>query len=231
MGVSFAIPIDVAMEVVAQLKGQGYVARGWLGVLIQEVNKDLADSFGLDRPYGALVAQVIEDSPAEKAGLQAGDVIIEYEGEEIDFSSELPQLVGRSKVGEKAKLSVVRDGDERDLFVKIGELPTDESQHAEIKRPTIEKTNRIGIKVQELDKETLKDLNLDGGVHVIQVEEGAARAAGIKPGDIITRLNNQKFSSVKEFQNVVKGLPSDRAVPALIVRQGNPSFIVIRVND
>ncbi|WP_231875592.1 PDZ domain-containing protein, partial [Oleiphilus sp. HI0086] len=227
MGVSFAIPIDVAMEVVAQLKGQGYVARGWLGVLIQEVNKDLADSFGLDRPYGALVAQVVEDSPADQAGIQTGDVIIEYEGEEIDFSSELPQLVGRTKVGDKAKLKVVRDGDEKSVSVEIGELPTDESASALQNKPQVEKTNRIGIKVRELDHETLDDLNLDGGVHVIQVESGAAREAGIKQGDIITRLNNQKFTSVKEFQKVVESLPSDRAVPALIVRQGSPSFIVI----
>lgn len=231
MGVSFAIPIDVAMEVVAQLKGQGYVARGWLGVLIQEVNKDLADSFGLDRPYGALVAQVVEDSPADQAGIQTGDVIIEYEGEEIDFSSELPQLVGRTKVGDKAKLKVVRDGDEKSVSVEIGELPTDESASALQNKPQVEKTNRIGIKVRELDHETLDDLNLDGGVHVIQVESGAAREAGIKQGDIITRLNNQKFTSVKEFQKVVESLPSDRAVPALIVRQGSPSFIVIRVKD
>lgn len=231
MGVSFAIPIDVAMEVVDQLKGQGYVARGWLGVLIQEVNKDLADSFGLDRPYGALVAQVVEDSPAEEAGLRPGDIIIEYEGEEIDYSAELPHLVGRTKIGEKAKLTVVRDGDEEKIRVTIGELPVDENASVLPSKPEVQKSNRIGVKVRELEKDTLKDLNLDGGVHVIQVEEGAAREAGIRQGDIITRLNNEKFANVKEFQKIVKGLPSDRAVPALIVRQGNPSFIVIRVKD
>lgn len=231
MGVSFAIPIDVAMEVVEQLRGQGYVARGWLGVLIQEVNKDLADSFGLDRPYGALVAQVVEDSPAAEAGLKAGDIIIEYEGEEIDYSSELPQLVGRTKVGEKAKLTIVRDGDKEKIKVKIGELPKDENASLSPVKPEVQKTNRIGIKVRELEESTLKDLNLDGGVHVVQVEQGAAREAGIRQGDIITRLNNQKFSTVKEFQKIVNELPSDRAVPALIVRQGNPSFIVIRVKE
>jgi serine protease Do len=231
MGVSFAIPIDVAMEVVDQLKGQGYVARGWLGVLIQEVNKDLADSFGLDRPYGALVAQVVEDSPADEAGLKAGDIIIEYEGEEIDYSSELPHLVGRTKVGDKAKLTVMRDGDEEQIKVKIGELPVENSVSTSAQKPAMQKSNRIGIKVRALDDDTLKDLNIDGGVHVVQVEQGAARDAGIRQGDIITRLNNQKFSSVKEFQEIVKDLPSDRAVPALIIRKGNPSFIVIRVKD
>jgi len=232
MGVSFAIPMDVAMEVVEQLKDQGYVSRGWLGVLIQEVSKDLAESFGLDKPYGALVAQVVEGSPAADAGIKAGDVIIEYEGEEIDLSSELPQLVGRTKVGEKVKLSVMRAGDEKTIKVKIGELPTEvaESQ-AQPSKSTPAQTNRIGIKVTGLDQSTLDDLNLSGGVHVVQVVNGAAYNAGIRQGDIITRLNNQSFKSVSEFVEIVNDLPGNRAVPALIVRQGNPSFIVIKISD
>lgn len=231
MGVSFAIPIDVAMEVVQQLKGQGYVARGWLGVLIQEVSKDLADSFGLDKPYGALVAQVVEDSPADKAGIQAGDVIIEYEGEEIELSSELPQLVGRTKVGDSAKLTVMRAGDEKDLKVVIGELPSDEADQSKAAKPAIEKTNRLGVTVRELSEDTLKDLNLDSGVHVVQVFDGAAKTAGIRQGDIITRLNNQMFSDIEAFEKVVEDLPDGRAVPVLIIRQGKPSFIVLRVED
>ena len=232
MGVSFAIPVDVAMEVVEQLKDQGYVSRGWLGVLIQEVSKDLAESFGLDKPYGALVAQVVVGSPADDAGIKAGDVIIEYEGEEIDLSSELPQLVGRTKVGETTKLSVMRSGDEKTIKVKIGELPTDMTEtQAQLSKPMPAQTNRIGIKVKELDQSTLNDLNLDGGVYVTQVVEGAAYKAGIRQGDIITSLNNQSFKSVSEFIEIVNDLPGNRAVPALIVRQGNPSFIVIKVND
>jgi len=232
MGVSFAIPIDVAMEVVEQLKDQGYVSRGWLGVLIQEVSKDLADSFGLDRPYGALVAQVVDGSPAQKSGLIAGDVIIEFEGEEIDLSSELPQLVGRVRVGETTTLRVMRAGDEIDIKVKIGELPGDKTaERPSPDKPNISNTNRIGLKVRALDSETLDDLKLDGGVHVIQVSDGPASKAGVKQGDIINRLNNQRFKTIQEFEKVVEGLPSGRAVPALIIRQGNPSFVVIKIDN
>lgn len=232
MGVSFAIPMDVAMEVVDQLKGKGYVARGWLGVLIQEVNKDLAESFGLDRPYGALVAQVVQDSPAEKAGIKTGDVIIKYEGEEIDFSSELPHLVGRTKVGEKVKLTVVREGKEKVLNLTIGELPSDgtETVGPGVK-PEVASTNRMGVRVKLLEDDVLKELNLDGGVQVTEVQAGAARSAGIRQGDIITRLNNQSFKTLDEFNEIVKELPEGKAIPALIVRQGNPSFIVLKLED
>lgn len=231
MGVSFAIPIDVAMDVVSQLKSQGFVSRGWLGVLIQEVSKDLADSFGLDKPYGALVAQVIEDSPAEQAGLKTGDVIVEYEGEEIELSSELPHLVGRTKVGQKARLLVVRDGKKIKVDVEIGELPDAEQASVAPPTKTPGATNRLGLQVKEVEKEALGELNLQGGVQVVQVMDGPAREAGIRPGDIIARLNNQAFDTVDDFFEVVEDLPEDKAVPALIIRQGNPSFIVIKLKD
>jgi serine protease Do len=231
MGVSFAIPIDVAMEVVDQLNGQGYVSRGWLGVLIQEVNKDLAESFGLDKPYGALVSQVLENSPASDAGIRAGDVIIEYAGEEIGRSSELPQLVGRTKVGEKVEMLVMRDGDEKEIEIKIGELPSDDQAQATPLSPEIEKSNRLGVKVVQLDDKTLSELKLDGGVQVVQLLDESAHRAGIRQGDIITRLNNQSFKTLDDFFAIVEGLPNNRAVPALIIRQGNPMFIVIKIED
>ncbi|MFV1922268.1 MAG: DegQ family serine endoprotease [Methylotenera sp.] len=231
MGVSFAIPIDVAMEVVEQLKNQGYVSRGWLGVLIQEVNKDLAESFGLDKPYGALVAQVVEDSPAEKAGIQTGDIITEFDGEEINLSSELPQLVGRTKVGETVELEVVRNKDTKTIKLTIGELSNDQANVEPAKQESAAKVNRLGIKVNAVEQGVLKDLNIKYGVKVIQISEGAASKAGIRQGDILTSLNNQTFSSVEEFEEVVEALPENRAVPALIIRRGNPSFIVIKTED
>lgn len=231
MGVSFAIPIDVAMEVVDQLKNQGYVSRGWLGVLIQEVNKDLADSFGLDKPAGALVAQVMKDSPAEKAGIQTGDIIVEYEGTAINLSSELPQLVGRSKVGETIRLKVVRDKKTKIIKLKLGELENQQAILEPAKLPVQTKANRLGIKVETLDKQSLDDLNANFGVRVLEVMEGPARNAGIRSGDILTSLNNQPFKSLKEFEKIVNDLPKKRAVPALIVRRGNPSFIVIKTED
>lgn len=231
MGVSFAIPMDVAMDVVAQLKNQGYVSRGWLGVLIQEVSKELAESFGLDKPYGALVAQVVEDSPAEKAGLRAGDIIVEFEGEEINLSSELPHLVGRTKVGEETRLLVIRDGKEKTVKVTIGELPGSDQEVAVAPKKPVEKLNRLGLKVKNLQKDALEEYNLEGGVQVIQVEDGPARRAGILRGDIIARLNNQSFDDLDAFEQIVEDLPSKRAIPALIIRQGNPSFIVLKMED
>jgi len=231
MGVSFAIPIDVAMEVVDQLKGQGYVSRGWLGVLIQEVNKGLAESFGLDKPYGALVSQVLEGSPAADAGLQTGDVIIKYEDEEIGLSSELPQLVGRTKVGEKVELTVMRNGNEKEITLKIGELPNAAKASVETAAPIAKNSNRLGLNVRIIDPKTLADLNLDSGVQVIQVMDQPAQRAGIRQGDIITRLNNQSFKTLTEFFDVVDSLPSNRAIPVLVVRQGSPLFIVIKVED
>lgn len=229
MGVSFAIPMDVAMEVADQLQDQGYVSRGWLGVLIQEVSKELADSFELKKAYGALVAQVVEGSPADEAGLKAGDIIIEYEGEEIDLSSELPHLVGRTKVGADAKLLVVRDGEEKRIKVEIGELPTPQDKPVKPTKRQEEASNKLGITVEELDEKSLERLNLVGGVRVLKVFDGAARSAGVRQGDIIAKLNNQSFESIDDFEDVVDDLPEERAIPALIIRQGNPSFIVIKI--
>ena len=231
MGVSFAIPIDVAMEVVDQLKNKGYVSRGWLGVLIQEVSKGLAESFGLDKPYGALVSQVLEGSPADEAGINTGDVIIEYDGEEISFSTELPQLVGRTKIGDKVKLLVMRNGKEEALTLKIGELPGAEKPASEIAKSHAKDSNSLGLNVKLLDDRTLEEMNLDAGVQVIQVLGQPARAAGIRQGDIISRLNNQRFTTMTQFLKVVENLPKNRFIPVLIVRQGNPLFIVIKIKE
>lgn len=229
MGVSFAIPMDVAMEVVDQLKGQGYVSRGWLGVLIQEVSKELAESFGLDKPYGALVAQVVPDSPAAKAGLKVGDIIIKYEGQEINLSAQLPHYVGRTKVGEEAELTVVRDGDKKNIDVLIGELPTNSTVPVRPEKAATSKTNRLGVLVKELDDAALKESGLSGGVQVLQVKQGAASRAGIRQGDIIAKLNNEAFASVKEFEELVEDLPAEKAIPILIIRDGNPSFLVLKI--
>jgi serine protease Do len=231
MGMSFAIPMDVAMEVVDQLKGQGYVSRGWLGVLIQEVNKELAESFGLDKPYGALVAQVVPGSPAEKAGLKVGDVIIKYEGDEISLSAQLPHFVGRTNVGEDATLTVMRNGDKLKIDVEIGELPTSSDVPVRPAKAAEAKTNRLGVLVKELDDAALMETGLSGGVQVMQVKSGAASKAGIRQGDIIAKLNNEGFSSVKEFDKLVESLPENKAIPVLVIRDGNPSFLVLKIES
>lgn len=228
MGVSFAIPIDVAMDVVNQLKDKGYVARGWLGVLIQEVNKDLAESFGLKKPHGALVAQVVPGSPAEAGGLMQGDIITKYEGKTINRSSDLPHLVGRTSIGTKARLDVIRAGKHQIVTVEIGELPTEEGHALPAKAPKA-MSNRFNIDVAELDDNSRSRLQVTHGVVVVKVGDGAARSAGIRPNDVISSINNQEIKTLKEFNSVVESLPSDKAIPVLIVRQGNPSFVVIKL--
>ena len=231
MGMSFAIPMDVAMEVVEQLKSKGYVSRGWLGVLIQEVSKELADSFGLKKPHGALVAQIMEDSPAAEAGLQTGDVITEYEGKEIKFSSELPHMVGRTAVGQSVRLKVVRNGEEKIIKLKIGELPNEDKVASSPTDQTPKLSNRLGLKVKLLDKKALEELNIEGGVAVVEVAQGPARSAGIRAGDVISRLNNQSFKTLDEFEKIITDLHKNKSVPALVIREGHPSFIVIKVED
>ncbi len=231
MGVSFAIPIDVAMEVIEQIKSKGFVSRGWLGVLIQEVNRDLAESFGLDKPRGALVAQVLADSPAEDAGLKAGDIILTYEGQQISMSSDLPHLVGRTKVGDKAELTVMRDGDEKEITVKIGELPTNEAQGSHRQSEKSDETNRLNLRIKALTEKESETLNLDGGVKVIELGRGPAQEGGVRRGDVITSINHKRVESEEDFDAVVSDLPGNKAVAMRLIRDGNPMFVVIKIKE
>jgi len=194
------------------------------------VSKDLAESFGLKKPHGALVAQVVPGSPAEVGGLMQGDVITKYEGEMIHRSSDLPHLVGRSIVGKKAKLEVVRAGKRQILMVEIGELPTEKGGALPTKTPKVA-SNRFNIEVAELDDAVRKQLQVSSGLIVTQVDQGAARSAGIRVNDVISSINNQEIKTLADFNEVVKKLPSNRAIPVLIIRQGNPSFVVIKLKE
>ncbi|MDH5784759.1 MAG: DegQ family serine endoprotease [Chromatiales bacterium] len=232
MGVSFAIPIDVAMDVVAQLKESGHVTRGWLGVLIQDVTRELAESFEMDKPAGALVAQVLEESPAGKAGIKVGDVIIEFNGEKLHYSSDLPPMVGRTRVGSDATVKVLRDGKTRTLKVRIGELPAEEALQKSSGKPKKITTDRLGLSIIELSKEQRKELDIrKGGVVVEQVTEGAAAAAGIQRGDVIVKLNNLDVEDAASFRKQVDGLPSGRSIPVLVIRRSGPLFLALRVPE
>lgn len=232
MGLSFAIPIDVALDVSNQLKKDGKVSRGWLGVVIQEVNKDLAESFGLDKPAGALVAQVMEDGPAAKGGLQVGDVILSMNGQPIVMSADLPHLVGGLKDGAKASLEVIREGKRKTLDVTVGILPEeDQSLSASAKAGAERSSNRLGVAVTDLTAEQKKSLDLQGGVVIKEVLNGPAALIGLQPGDVITHLNNQAIASANDFTQIAKELPKNRSVSMRVLRQGRASFITFKLAE
>jgi serine protease Do len=230
MGLSFAIPIEVAMDVVDQLKTSGKVSRGWLGVLIQDVTLALAESFGMQQPRGALVAKVLPGSPAEDAGIRVGDVIVAFDGKQVDHSSSLPPIVGSTKVGVKIPVDVIRNGKEKTVRVKLGELPEDETQ-ARKSEPEAEKVNRVGLGVVDLTEEQRTELEIGNGVLVNRVVNGAASKAGIREGDVILSIDNKPVKSAKQFQAMVKGLSAGKSVAVLLQRKGSPTFLAIKVPD
>jgi serine protease Do len=232
MGLSFAIPIDIAMSVVDQLRSAGHVTRGWLGILIQDVDRALAESFGMSKPSGALVARVLPDSPAQKAGVQVGDVVVEFDGKEVESSGSLPPMVGVSKVGTKVPVKVIRNGKPKILSVTISELPEDEELNLaagggeEGGGTTIK---RLAISVSELTPEQTQELEGKGGVLVEGIESGPASRAGVRRGDVILRLNNVEIASVEQFKKLVADLPEGKAVPMLVQRRGSPIFLALKV--
>ncbi|WP_421865651.1 DegQ family serine endoprotease [Motiliproteus sp.] len=230
MGLSFAIPISMAMEVVDQLKSKGHVARGWLGVIIQEVNRDLAESFGLDRPMGALVAKVLPDSPAEAAELQAGDVIVSLDGRSIERSAELPQLVGRVIPGKTVDIGVVRDGRNKTLALTVGELPDEKSlaMGSDAERAS-GGDNPLKIQVGALEPERAEEWKIDGGVVVRSLQSGPGAEAGLVVGDVITMLNGQPIRDLDSFAEISADLPVSKPVPMRIVRRGSPLFLPLKI--
>lgn len=232
MGLSFAIPMEVALDVSEQLKSSGKVERGWLGVVIQEVNKDLAESFGLDKPAGALVAQVLEKGPADKGGLQVGDVILSLDNHPVVMSADLPHLVGAVKPGTTVKLVVVREGSRKTLRVKVGALPNEGEEMAVADGSgAASKSNRLGITVIDLTVEQKKATDLQGGVVIQEVHDGAAAMIGLRPGDVITHLNNQAVQSAKVFTKIARELPNDRSISMRVLRQGRASFITFKLSN
>ncbi|NNE64907.1 MAG: PDZ domain-containing protein, partial [Gammaproteobacteria bacterium] len=233
MGLSFAIPIEMAVDVADQLKENGRVSRGWLGVLIQEVTRELAESFGMDSPHGALVAKVLDDSPAESAGLQVGDVIVEFNGKKVTRSSSLPPLVGRSAVGRNADVTIIRNKNRKNIKVEIAELPTSITQASlSQEKDEPKKSAALGMSVNPLSDSDQKRLKIRSGVQVIDVDEtGAARDAGIQKGDVITMIDNQEIDSVDAFEEVTGELKPGKSVALLVQRRSGPVFLAIRPED
>ncbi|MGD8484411.1 MAG: DegQ family serine endoprotease [Thioalkalispiraceae bacterium] len=232
MGLSFAIPIDIAMDVVKQLKTKGKVSRGWLGVLIQDVNRELAESFGMKQPRGAVILRVVEDSPAEKAGFKVGDVVVNFDDREIYRSSDLPLAVGHTAVNSRVKVKVIREGKTKSLWVKVGELPSEDELAEESGQPQTMEMGRLGMVVENLSAPQRERNKVDNrGVIIKQIKEGPAADAGLRRGDIILMLNNQEIKDTGQFNKLVKSLPEGKSVPVLIQRNGRPEFLALKVPD
>lgn len=230
MGLSFAIPINMVMNVVEQLKSSGHVARGWLGVLIQDVTRELAESFGMDKPRGALVAKVLPDSPAEKAGFQVGDVVIRFDGKRIVRSSNLPPVVGMTDVGKNVRVDILRNGKKKKLTVNLGELPEENVKVATASEPKTSKDNKLNVVVANLTSEQRKKLEIkENGVLVTGVSSGPARKAGVRRGDVILMINNTDIKDTSHFKGVVDDLPVGKSVPLLVQRRGGPVFLALKL--
>ena len=225
-GLSFAIPIDLAMNVAEQLKESGQTTRGWLGVGIQDVTPDLAESFGLDRVTGALVSSVGENTPAERAGVKEGDIVLEFNGKAVNRSSELPSLVGAVRIGQSATIKLFRNGANLSLNVTIGQRGDASVATA----PVIDSI--FGMKLAALTAEELQQLNIKHGVGVVQVEQlSIAQSAGLLVGDVILQVDGEDASSVEKVLATTKQLPVGKPVPILVNRAGNSMFLTLRLQE
>jgi serine protease Do len=223
IGLSFAIPVSVALEVVSQLKEKGRVDRGWLGVYIQDVDKNLAQSLGLEKPQGALLAQLEPDGPADKAGLKAGDVVIRFHGQAVLDASDLPHIVGLLSAGKEVDATVIRRGKERTLSVEIGARPGDDSV-------ATGGGDLLGLDVAELDPEAMEKRRLLGGVVVVKVYPNSpASEAGLQAGDTLVQLGYQTLNDVADYEAILKQLPANTPVALRFFRRGRSIFRTIEI--
>ncbi|MBE0439260.1 MAG: DegQ family serine endoprotease [Gammaproteobacteria bacterium] len=230
MGVSFAIPMDVVMDVVAQIKSKGYVSRGWLGVAIQDVTRELAESFGLDKPQGAIVSRVIPKGPASKADFEAGDVILKFDGKTIDSSSALPPIVGRTEIGKSVPVEIMRNNKRKTISVVIEQLPEEEemAQNTGKSGGLIDK--KLAIELVDLTEKQQQQYNATEGVIVADVNRGPASEAGIRRSDLIISINNQKIKDAKHFLELSQQLPIDKAIPVLVQRGEGALFLALKID-
>ena len=224
MGVSFAIPIDYAMDVADQLKENGYVARGWLGVSIQEVTSELAEALGMEVPKGALISQIIADSPAENSGLKEEDVILFFDGEEIFYSADLPLTVGAIRPDSKVNAMILRDGLKKTITVTVGELPKDPALAFNETQQ-----NFLGLVVEDQINDGRR-LFIEG-VMVTSIDpDGLAYKSGIRRGDIVYSLGRAKISNVNEFKEILSSLDQEKSTTIGISRNGNKRILSLNLS-
>ena len=234
MGLSFAIPIDVATQVTEQLRSSGKVTRGRIGVTIQELTRELAESFGLSEPNGALISSVEKGGAADKAGIEASDVIIKFDGKPVHRSSDLPRMVAAIKPGSNVVVELWRKGETRQVSVVVAEILEDGKLARSVKKladDVAEMISRLGIAVSELSKEQLQELQISGGLLVEDVKGSAARAAGLHQGDVLLAIGNIRIRSLNQFNEILKQVPKGRNV-ALLVRRGDAaSYVAIKLDE
>lgn len=229
MGLSFSIPIDVALDISNQLKSSGKITRGWLGIVIQELSKELAESFGMKNTNGALVAAVEKNGPADKGGLQAGDVIVKFDGKVIASSSDLPRAVGATRPGKTVPVEVMRKAGEKVLMVSVGEMPSDGSEVAQSNKPSAKpEPNRLGLILRELTPQQKKKLNGKNGLMVTDAQ-GAVAQAGIRRGDVILGLNNTEVQSLEQFNKQLAGFSAGATVALLVLRGENTLYVPVKI--
>jgi serine protease Do len=231
-GISFAIPIDEAMRIADLLRTQGKVVRGKIGVLIGDVPRDVADAIGLSKAAGALVSSVETDGPADKGGVQAGDVIIRYDGKPVDSSADLRRMVAATKPGTRVGATVWRNGGAHDLQLSVGEMQSDQTKIGRAERPGggAAAADVLGLVVSDLSADQLKELRLKGGVS-IESADGAAGRAGLANGDVIISINNIEIKNARHFKELVAKLDPAKAVPLLVRRGEQSRFFVLRPGD